>query len=269
MTGAKELRILQPEIESRQTRRPDACRSGIRSAEPLQAEIEQSSLGEARLRSISAQLLHAQEAERARVSRKLHDEFGQALGILKLRIGMVRKQLRGDQDQVRKECNDTIEYLNQVIENARNLSRELYPTILEDLGLGTALRRLVAEFTKANHCNVASRIEDLDRRLSGEAEINLYRIVQAALSNIALHALARNVSVIVERKGRHIRCLVEDDGCGFDRAEIESRSTGKATGLAIMSERARMIGASLDVSSRKGAGTRIRFHVPIEEVAGQ
>ena len=93
---------------------------------------------------------------------------------------------------MRNECNDTIEYLNQVIEDTRNLARELCPSILEDLGLGTALRRLVAQFTKLSRCNVISRIEDFDRRLPKEAEVDLYRIVQAALTNIEQHALARS-----------------------------------------------------------------------------
>jgi signal transduction histidine kinase len=269
MTGAKIHRVRQPKIEDRRARRPDACRSGIGGAESHRTDIKQSSLSETRLSSFSAQLLRAQEAERARVSRKLHDEFGQALGVLKLRIGIVRKQLRGDQDQLRKECDDTIEYLNQIIEDTRNLAYELCPSILEDFGLVTALRRLVAQFTKLSRCKVISRIEDLDRRLPMEAEVYLYRIVQAALTNIEQHALARNVSVILEKTSRHIRCFVEDDGCGFDRAEIAARSVDKAMGLAVMSERARMMGASLDLVSRKRAGTRICVNVPIEKLEGQ
>ena len=228
--------------------------------------IGELSRNETRLRSISAELLRGQEAERARISRRLHDEFGQALGALKLHVGIVRKQLGGDQLQLRKGCSEAIEYLDQVIEDARELSHELCPSILEDLGLGTALRRLVAQFATRSRCHVRSRIVNLDRRLPREAETGLYRIVQAALANVEQHAMARNVTVVVENTGRHIECLVEDDGCGFDRAELESRSADKAMGLAVMRERARMMGAEIELLSRKGAGTRVGCQIPIQEV---
>ena len=228
--------------------------------------VEELSRSETRLHSVSAELLRTQEAERAMVSRRLHDEFGQALGALKLHVGMLRKQLGEDGLQLSLECSEVINYLDQVIEDARRLSYELCPSILHDLGVSTALRRLVEEFAIQSHCRVRSRIATLDGRLPKEVEMGLYRIIQAALTNIEKHAAARNVAVVVENAGRRIKCLVEDDGRGFDPAELESRPTDTAMGLAVMRERARMMGADLELWSRKGVGTRVRFHVPVPKI---
>ncbi len=223
---------------------------------------------ETQLRTLSGQLLRAQEEERGRISRELHDELGQALSILKMRMGFIRKQLAADQDTTRHECDDTVHYLNQVIEDTRRLSHDLSPTLLEDLGLVTALKRLVIQFTKHGHCEVLSRIEDIDHLLSRDAEINLYRTIQEALTNIERHAEARNVSVIVERQDLRIFCQVEDDGRGFDQTHRPADSGDQGMGLAIMRERVRMMGASLELESQGGKGTRISFSFPIEGTGG-
>jgi len=221
---------------------------------------------ERQLRSLSAQLLQAQEAERRRISHELHDELGQALSLLKLRLALMRKHLRKDQDSLRADCDDTLKYLNQVIDDVRRLSRDLSPSILEDLGLVTALRRLVAQFEKLGQYEVVSRIDDIDRSLANGARINLFRIFQEALTNIQKHASARTVSISVTRKDRIVICLVEDDGKGFNVAQVTGTNPAeRGMGLAIIGERVRMLGGSLDIQSEPGRGTRISFSFPIEE----
>ncbi len=220
----------------------------------------------AQLRSLSTQLLKAQETERRRVSRELHDELGQALGTLKLRVSLIRNQLHEGQHEARADCDDTLHYMDQVIENVRQLARDLSPTILEDLGLETALRRLVSQFSRLSKAVVVWRIEDIGRLRSKHGEIFLYRVFQEALNNVQKHAHARNVSVILERRDHEIHCLVEDDGVGFDQARIvETDPAEKGMGLAIMAERVHILGGSLDLKSQPGEGTCISFSLPMRD----
>jgi signal transduction histidine kinase len=216
-------------------------------------------------RQLSMRLLQVHEMERRRRSRELHDDLGQSLSILKLRIGFLRRQLGQEQDSLKNECSDMLDYLNQVIESTRRLSHELSPSILDDLGLGTALRRLVTQFTKICQWNVVSRIEDIGRLSSRDAEINLYRVVQEALTNIERHARAQNVSVVVERREREIFCLIEDDGSGFDPKQASADPARSGMGLAVMRERTGMLGAAMDLQSQVGKGTRISFSFSPEQ----
>jgi PAS domain S-box-containing protein len=219
---------------------------------------------ERQLRFLSEQLLQAQETERGRISRELHDELGQALSILKLRIGLIRKQLRGDQDSILEDCDDTLQYLNQVIEDVRRLARDLSPTILQDLGLTTALQRLLRQFARLSGVRISSRIARIDGLLSRDGELALYRIFQEALNNVRKHARARNVSVSIKRMKDHVHCVVKDDGRGFQTGRImPAAPTERGMGLAIVHERVRILGGELEVQSRTARGTQIRFRLPV------
>jgi PAS domain S-box-containing protein len=224
---------------------------------------------EKRLRLLSVQLMRAQEEERGRVSRELHDGLGQALSVLKLRIGFLRKQLGANQISLQEDCEDTILYLNQVIEDTRRLSRDLSPSALDDLGLAAALRRLVNQFMKLNPCHVRSQIGDIDGVLSKDAEIHLFRIFQEALTNVERHAQAQNVQVSAERQNGSIVCRIEDDGRGFDLKQLAVNSENRGLGLTIMRERVRMLGATIDLTSSIGGGTCIRFSLPVMTAGGQ
>ena len=220
---------------------------------------------EGRLRYLSSQLLTAQEQERRRISMELHDELGQALSFLKLRISYIGRKLKRNQGVLRDELENILKYIDQVIENVRHLSRDLSPSILIDLGLTASLRRLVDEFIKHHHTKVTSGIEDIDHMFSQKAQIFLYRIFQEALTNIGKYAQAKNVSVEIKRQNGAVTFLIEDDGRGFDLTELLSRNGDeKGLGLATMSERVWMLGGSLDLSSQHEKGTRISFSIPIE-----
>lgn len=220
---------------------------------------------ETRLHTLIFQLLRAQEEERKRISRELHDDLGQALGILKLRIGFLAKQAPEGQTALQKEFAEAVEYLADIIEKTRKLSHRLSPSILADLGLGTALRRLVSQFERLPQFKVISRIEGVDRLLPADAEINVYRVLQEALKNIEDHSEAENVSVLIERVGDSLFFLVEDDGRGFD-IEEEPGPRDQGLGIATMRERARMMGATMSLQSRRGGGTRISFSIPVKEM---
>lgn len=220
---------------------------------------------ENKLRSLSTQLLSAQEKERRRISKELHDELGQALMVLKLRVRLIERQLKEEQEDVRNECEETLQYVDEIIENVRRLSRDLSPSILEDLGLCAALRWLFEDFRRHHKIKCIFDISELKGPFSKEMEIAIYRIFQESLTNIVKHAEATSVVIVAKKINGFIVSTIEDNGKGFClQGHSGKKATDKGMGLPAMDERVRMLGGSLDIWSRKGEGTRITFTIPIE-----
>jgi len=223
---------------------------------------------EGRLRILSSQLLTAQEKERSRISRELHDELGQALAVLKLKLRFVEKHLATEQEDLKKECGQSIQYIDQVIEEVRRLSRDLSPSILEDLGLSNALQWLINNFSRNNNLSISVHKDevDMDHLLSQDSQIILYRIFQEAFTNIERHSQASRASVSIENGEKGLHISVEDSGRGFDITQTLTSEGGRqGMGLATMQERARMLGGALEIVSEKGKGTRIDVYVPLEK----
>jgi len=233
--------------------------------ERLQAEsalIE----SENKLRHLSFHILMEQEKERRRLSLELHDEMGQSLSLLKVWLTTIQRKLRNEETSLVEAFDETRKYLNEIIENVRRISRDLSPSILEDLGLAAALDRLISDFSKHFNIEVSHDTEDINNLFSGETQIIVYRIFQEVLTNIGKHAQATHVSIVVKKQDKMVLFLVKDNGKGFDVEEISDRRPAeKGMGLAAMHERARMVGSSLKVWTQKGKGTQITFMVPITE----
>ena len=218
---------------------------------------------EKQLRHLSSQLLTAQETERRRISRELHDELGQALTLMKIRLRFIENELGEEQAVIREECQNILQYINQTIENVRRLSRDLSPSILEDLGLTAALRWLIDSLIKNDSIQVSLDITDINDLFSQDRQIIIYRILQEALTNIGKHAQAKNVSVATQKYDGRVSFCIHDDGKGFDLARAAMKTPPeRGLGLAIMDERARMLGGSLEIWSQEGKGTRITLHIP-------
>lgn len=221
---------------------------------------------EERLYFLSSRLLTAQETERKRISIELHDELGQALIALKLRLSSIQRKLRKDQKVLRDECEYTRGSIDQIIENVRRLSQGLSPNLLENLGLTAALRRLIDDLTKENKIETSLDIADVDNSLSQKRQLIIYRIFQEALTNIRRHAQATRISVVIKKEKDSLSFWVEDDGKGFDVKQAMMRDfTEKGLGLAAMEERVRMLGGFLDIRSEVGKGTKIGFTIPIRK----
>lgn len=222
---------------------------------------------EERIRSLSSQILTAQETERRRISRELHDELGQALTLLKLKVRFIEQNLHQDRERIREECESISTYLNQVIENVRRLSADLSPIILEKLGLTSTIRLLVSNFAKAHDTvEMACNIMDIDHLFAKDAGIIIYRILQEALTNVAKHAEAEHVLVAVEEDEDRVTLVVEDDGKGFDTDRLAlGKGDERGLGLAMMGERARMLKGFLDLQSNKGKGTCLTLNIPVEK----
>lgn len=221
---------------------------------------------EQQIHQLSSKLLSAQEVERRRISMELHDELGQALTATKFRIRIMEKQLREDQGALREECEELRGYMDQVIENVRRLSLDLSPTVLEDLGIASALHWLVSNLSKIPNLKITADIADIDHLVPRDQWITVYRVMQEALTNIGKHAQAEHVAVMIRHHDDRVTFAIEDDGKGFDleRAQMKNASE-KGFGLTTMHERVRMINGILELWSREGEGTRVSFSIPVEK----
>lgn len=219
---------------------------------------------EIRLHDLSSHLLTAQETERRRVSLELHDELGQSLAVLKLQLRSIEKELPDDQMIQKEECVGALAFIDQILENVRRLSRDLSPSIIEDLGLTAALRWLTEDFARHSNMVVSPEIPDIDALFSPDAQIMLYRLFQEAFTNIGKHAEATGVTARIEKSEKAVSFLIEDDGHGFDLHQVMDRGPSeRSMGLAAMNERARMLGGDLEIHTAVGKGTRISLTVPI------
>ncbi|MGB8992760.1 MAG: PAS domain S-box protein [Desulfobaccales bacterium] len=222
---------------------------------------------EQNLRHLASQLMTAQERERERISRELHDELGQSLLVLKLQASHLERGLEQEQAGLRKECQQMMQGLNQLVEEIRRLARDLSPTMVKDLGLSSALRRLIEEFTRHYHITAdIDQMPGIDKLFPRQEQINIYRIFQECLTNIGKYAQASRLSIAMKREDGQVTFVVADNGKGFTVEEVLGRDqTQRGMGLMAMKERARMMGGTLEIWSQAGEGTRVALLIPISD----
>jgi PAS domain S-box-containing protein len=217
---------------------------------------------ERNLRYLASRLLTAQEDERKRISRELHDELGHALLTLKLQLASVVGQLTPQQISLKDEINKILKFIGSTIEEVRRLYLDLTPGDLEDLGLATALHSLIDDFASLQkHIKWTISIDDLDGLLSLPIQTAIYRVVQEALTNIGKYARPKNVLVEIKRLDQSLFFTIQDNGIGFERGQVLTEK--KTLGLLAMEERVKILGGSFELWSRKNQGTKISFSIPI------
>ena len=220
------------------------------------AEIKQA---EAMHRLLLERELSAQEEERRRIARELHDEAGQLLTALL--VGLRTLEDARKLADVKVQGHRLREITAQAIDEVGRLARGLHPTVLDDHGLGVALSRYVSEYTKTHNIAVDLTLDELDcSNLPSAVQIALYRILQEALTNVARHSGARAVSIRFARLAAALEVAVIDDGCGFDAKAVAVSS--HRLGIQSMRERAAMLGGTVSFTSQ-GKGTRILVQVPL------
>lgn len=214
----------------------------------------------ARLRALSSQVITAQEEERKRISRELHDETAQALTSLLVRLRL----LQGTQnlEDVRHGIAELRELTARTVEDVRKLAVELRPTMLDNLGLVAAIEWYSRELSHQIDAPIDFNVDGVIDRLPADVELVIYRVVQEALTNLARHARATHASVELIAQDDGLEVRIADNGVGFDLTEATS-SRERGLGLFGMRERVELIGGSFLIRSAPGAGTTMLVRVPL------
>jgi len=201
--------------------------------------------------------VQAQEAERRRLARELHDETGQALTSMLLGLAAVERAETADGARV--AAGELRELVVGTLQNVRRLAVELRPSALDDFGLEPALRRLGQTVKESGALDVQVETRLGSERLLPEVETAVYRIVQEALTNVVKHASAERVSIVVTRMPEKLMVIIEDDGLGFD----PGAGPGEGLGLLGMRERVKLLDGSLTVDAQHGSGTTLAVELPL------
>jgi signal transduction histidine kinase len=230
----------------------------LRLAETLAARAAIAvDLSERVSRDAVRRVLEAQELERRRLARELHDETGQALASILL--GLKPLERSAETAAARAEVASVRQLVVSTLQDVRALAVELRPATLDDFGLVPAVERLAGTVREQSELRIDFEAQLGSERLPTEVETALYRVVQEALTNIVKHAAARHVSILLARKDRAVVAVIEDDGSGFD----PHRTRGDALGLSGMRERMVLVGGRLRIESASGAGTTLVAEVPV------
>ena len=211
---------------------------------------------------LAGQLISAQEAERARIARDLHDDIGQRVASFCIGLSRAKRQIPDVSSPAGETLSDLQQRATRLATDLRHLSHHLHPSALEFLGLVQALRERCHEFSEESGVGVRFDVSDTWRDVSGAVGLCLYRVAQEALRNVAAHAQARQVTVSLDRRSGHLLLEVTDDGRGFDPT-VTSRRSG--LGLVSLRERVRMLGGVLEVTAAPDSGTRIVVTLPSGE----
>jgi two-component system sensor histidine kinase UhpB len=216
------------------------------------------------LRELPKLIREAQESERRRVARELHDSVNQILSAVKFRLQTVEDRLEQSDESAWRESLKAKAHLDRAMQEVRRISRNLRPSELDDLGLVPAARTLCSEFGERTGIQLDFSSARVPEQLGQDTELNTYRILQEALGNIEKHARARHAKVELTRHGSHLRLLIQDNGDGFAAgARTKPRAAGHGMGLVDMRERATSVGGTFAVTSAPGRGTEILVEIPI------
>jgi PAS domain S-box-containing protein len=210
------------------------------------------------------QLIDSQELERKRIAGELHDHIGQKLLLVKNKL-LLGLRAMDQQEDPRGAVDDAIAWVTESLQEVRDISHNLRPHQIDVLGLSKSIESMVRRLAQTSGIAFTTNIEPVDRLLPTDAEINLYRIAQESLNNVLKHSSAQGISVLLYRAGDNVILRITDDGCGFDVAALTHGADRHASfGLMIMSERARMMGGELELTSQPGLGTTVSALLPIQ-----
>ncbi|MBI2979429.1 MAG: GAF domain-containing protein [Chloroflexi bacterium] len=217
-------------------------------------------------------VINAQEEERKRIARELHDEHGQVLTGLIANIESLENMASPEQPKLKEKLMNARSLVVRALEDLRRLTLDLRPSALDDLGLITAIRAHTQRHLESVGIQVDFKTKGLNERLAPLVETALFRMIQEATNNIAKHAEAHNVRIQVEVKDNKVTVIIEDDGRGFDvAAAFRSRGVGRAQPLGLLGiqERATLLGGTFNIKSQVGRGTQLTVEIPIASSIGE
>jgi PAS domain S-box-containing protein len=235
--------------------------SGIVTIGMVVTDMTQARRTEELLRALTHRVVQAQEAERGRVALELHDNITQLICAVVFRSQALAERLSANEGPAKSEALKLCALLGQTAEEVERISRDLRPSILDQLGLVAVMRATSTEFAARTGVAVKLSCTQLSARLPADAELAFYRIFQEALKNVELHARASKVTVELSRQSAFVQLMIKDDGISFDPDHHPARQKG-GLGLLSMRERANYVGGTLTVKSVHGAGTEIQVRIP-------
>ncbi len=217
------------------------------------------------LRALTGKLTEVQESERRQLARELHDEMGQALTAIRMDLAAVEKALPPTVPvHLRERLSEAAHLTEQTLEQIRELSLNLRPPMLDDLGLVPTVRWYLKRYSSRTTMQSGLRVLGAEQRLPAAVETALYRVLQEALTNVARHAEATTVQLTLRYQANAVLAHVEDNGCGFDVDERLGREVG-SMGLLGMRERVSLLGGKFHIESIIGKGTTLWLELPLEE----
>ena len=217
------------------------------------------------LRWLQRRAFTAQEDERKRIARELHDETAQLLSSLLVRLKLLEHAR--SLDEVGRRSGELMQLATDATQSVRQMAVQLRPQALDDLGLVAALQWYTEEFASRTELKVEFGATGVGERLDAELELSIYRVVQECLTNVAKHAHATTVRIYLEKKDGTLTARVEDDGCGFD---VQAAQTvhGRRLGLVGIRERIGLLGGTVRINTSPGSGTEVVVTVPVAEQKG-
>ncbi|HUX13607.1 MAG TPA: ATP-binding protein [Spirochaetia bacterium] len=219
-------------------------------------------LAQARLRNLSHRLLEAQENERKAIARELHDEIGQLLTATKIDLQVIRRDPLAGETAMRVDRSLTT--IDRCLEQLRNLSLGLRPSMLDDLGLVPTLRWQAETLSARFGFAIRLRVQGVSGRFHSDIEVVCYRVTQEALTNAARHASASKITVSLRIQKQQLVLSINDDGVGFEvDAALSDAAGGRSFGLIGMQERAALAGGTAEITSRPGEGTTVTVRLPL------
>ena len=214
------------------------------------------------LRQLATHLEAVRETERTNIAREIHDELGQQLTGLKMDISWISKKLKGQDEEIRQKIKDTICLVDETVKTVRRIATELRPSILDDLGLLSAMEWQSSEFEKRSEiiCGFLSNVSEAT--VAPDVATNVFRIYQECLTNVLRHAEATQVNSFLQIKDDILMLTITDNGKGFVETEINSKKT---LGLLGMKERALLLGGTYEITSRPACGTSVLIIIPLKK----
>ncbi len=256
-------RKLEMEIVRRQ-RVVKALNKSERSSRQL---LDQSRLMQERLRLLSRQVLSAQEDERKRISRELHDVIAQTLTGINVRLSALKKEATIDTKNLERNIARTQELVEHSVDIVHQFARELRPTVLDDLGLIPALHTFMKSFKEQTGIGVSLSAFASIEQVDGDKRTVLYRVAQEALTNVARHAHASQAEVSIQKLDGVVCMKIKDNGNGFQEESVLRARKNQRLGLLSMRERLEMVGGNFTVKSAPGKGTTVQAQIPFAKNA--
>jgi signal transduction histidine kinase len=202
----------------------------------------------------------AQEDERKRIARELHDSTGQSL--TSLLVGLQNLRLHSTEPAFQRNIDELRSVVGRTLEEVRALAWQLRPAVLDDLGLLVAIQRYISDFRQRYQITVDFTADPIEKRLPGELETTVYRIIQEGLTNIARHAKANNASIMLDLRPNALRIIIEDDGIGFDPDVIDRK---QSLGLQGIRERATLLEGTMTIEASPGNGASVFVELPLSQ----